>query len=61
MVLNFLKEFREFKEDTKKLFNKIKEKEPKENKCLNGTKENTKARLMEMINVIQALRTDFHE
>lgn len=40
-IINFIEEFKEFKEDTKKQLNKIKEEKLNENKCPNDTQGNT--------------------
>lgn len=41
-IINFIKEFKELKEDRKKQLNELKEKELKESKCLSDAQENTK-------------------
>lgn len=49
----------EFKEDTKKQFEEIREKPFKENKCLNNASENRNVRLM--LKIIQDLKREFNK
>lgn len=57
-IINFNKEFREFKEYSKKQLGELKEKqqELEVNKYSNDTQQNTKSKLMEIMKTIQHLR-----
>ena len=63
---SFINKFMDFKEDTKKLLNEIREKETK-NKCMNNNMnkrmkdelETTNKRLIEIMKTIQDLRVEF--
>lgn len=57
IIINFIKEFKEFIEDTKNQLNEIKKKEFKESKCLSDAQENTNMWLKGMIKTIHELRT----
>lgn len=48
-TINFIKVFKDFRENTKRLLNKIKEKELKKNKCLSNVQHNINIKLMEMV------------
>lgn len=63
---SFINKFMDFKEDTKKLLNEIREKETKNkcmnnnmNKCMNDELETTNKRLIEIMKTIQDLRVEF--
>jgi hypothetical protein len=66
-IINFLKEHKEFKDKTKNQLAEIKNKELKKNNCLTDVQETTNwwfqesIRLMEMIKIIQGLRTEFNQ
>ena len=54
IIINFMKTFKEIREDTKAQHNGIKQKELKENQCLNDI-----TRLMEITMMIQDFKTEF--
>lgn len=60
-IMNVTKEFKEFREDTKKQFSEIKEKVLKENKHPSDAQENINKWLVEMTKTIQDLRMKFNQ
>jgi hypothetical protein len=60
-TINLLGEFKQFKENTKKEFNEIREKELKEKKCLSVAQENTNIRLIEMMKATQDLKAKLNK
>lgn len=54
-IINFIKAFKGYKEDKKKLFNELK------NKDLGDGQENTNIKLMKMIKTIQDSKMEFNK
>lgn len=52
-ILSFIKELKEFKEDTTNWFNEIKENGLNGTKCLSEAQENTNVMLMKMMRTVQ--------
>lgn len=61
IIINFIKDFKEVKEDPKKQLSKIKEKEHKENKHMDHTQNNTNIRLMELTKTNQDFRMEINQ